>query len=293
MRNNNHATLTPDASGNLQFSFSYNAGLITALKLEIPYTDRTWQPDKKLWIVDCRHADKLVDLVAQYMGLSISKPTLSNKTSKLETRTIRLEYLGACKDRGNGEITATGYVDNGWNVIFPLQVLKAWFDPDGKERPSEATTLYSILGLSSKTTQEEIKKAYRRLARQWHPDVCKEPDATEQFKKLQNAYEILSDDNKRKRYNAGLQLEASLTTKGIPFLKGHYSNNSLADMLRSQEVIYRSPLRCGWVLAEGEQVLNRFVVKTILGWEDITNSQNQTMVSSWQSGDDFFTIQWS
>lgn len=280
MRNNNFATLTPDASGNLKFSFSYNPGLIAALKMEIPYTDRTWQPENKSWIVAPKHADKLVELVAQYMCLQITKPILSNKTSKLETRTIRLEYLGACKDRGNGEVTATGWYNNGWNVIFPLQVLKDWFDPDNKEKPTEATTLYGVLGLSSKATQEEIKKAYRRLAKVNHPDVSKEPDAVQQFQKLQAAYEVLSDDTKRKKYNAGLELEASLATK-----------RPKNDFFAIEDVIYRSPLRCGWVLAEGEQVLNRFVVKRILGWEDITQA-GLTMVSSWKQGDDKFTVEW-
>lgn len=278
--NPNRASLVLDASGNLEFTFSYNAGLITALKLEIPYTDRSWQPDTKAWIVAAKHADKLVELVAQYMCLQITKPILSNQVSKLETRTIRLEYLGACKDRGNGEVTATGWYDNGWNVIFPLDILKTWFDPDSKERPLEATTLYTTLGLSSKATEEEIKKSYRRLAKQWHPDICKEPDATEQFKKLQNAYSILNNEQTRKKYDAGLRLEASLTTK-----------RNKNDFFQVAE-IYRSPLRCGWILAEGEAVLSRFVVKKILGWEDITNGNGQVMVSSWQAGNDKFTISW-
>lgn len=280
------ANLTLDKTGNLEFSFSYNAGLITALKLEIPYTDRTYEPSKKLWIVDCKHADKLVQLVAQYMGVNLQKPILSNKTSQTEIRTIKLEYLGAAKDRGNGEVTATGYVDGGWNVIFPLSVLKNWFDPDNVDRPSEATTLYSILGLSSKVQLEEIKKAYRRLAKQWHPDVCKEFDAVQQFQKLQAAYEILSDDNKRKRYDAGLKLEASLKQQPIIDWQRGIIN-------KVEDVIYRSPLRCGWVLAEGKQALNRFVVNKILAWEDITNEFGLTMVSSWQSGDNFFTVNWT
>lgn len=278
---NDFASLTPTPDGNLKFNFSYNPGLITALKLEIPYTDRSWQPDTKAWIVAPKHADKLVELVAQYMCLQITKPILSNKTTRLETRTIRLEYLGACKDRGNGEVTATGWANNGWNVIFSLDVLKAWFDPDSKERPSEAVTLYGVLGLSSKATQEEIKKAYRRLAKVNHPDVSKEPDAVQQFQKLQNAYEILSDDTKRKKYNAGLKLEASLATK-----------RPKNDFFAIEDVIYRSPLRCGWVLAEGEQVLNRVVVKKILGWEDIVNEYGRVMVSSWPAGNDHFIIEY-
>jgi hypothetical protein len=276
----NHATLTPDNSGNLKFKFSYDAGLIAALKEAIPYTDRAWEPLEKVWIIAPKHADLLVKLAALFLEAYITKPILSNKPQTIQTQSLKVEYLGSAKDRGNGEITATGWSNGSWSVIFPLDVLKAWFDPDNVGRPSEATTLYSILGLSSKTTQEELKKAYRRLARQWHPDVCREVDAVQQFQRLQNAYEILSDEVKRKKYNAGLRLEASLSVA--------HQNQSSVYMV---DAVYRSPLRCGWILAKGEQVLNRFVVKKILAWEDITQA-GLTMVSSWENGNDKFTIEW-
>jgi len=61
--------------------------------------------------------------------------------------------------------------------------------------------LYEILGVSRDATQEEIKKAYRRLARQHHPDVNADPQAEERFKEVAAAYEILSDPEKRRRYD--------------------------------------------------------------------------------------------
>lgn len=47
---------------------------------------------------------------------------------------------------------------------------------------------------------QEIKKAYRKLALKWHPDVCKEPNASDKFKEINKAYEALSDDEKRARW---------------------------------------------------------------------------------------------
>lgn len=282
MRTLNHASLTPLSDGNLEFSFSYNQGLIAALKLEVPYSDRSYNPNKKVWIVTPKHAVKLCQLVAQYMMINIQPPMISKVVPSLETKVLKVEYLGACKDRGNGEATATGYCNKAWSVIFSLEVLKAWFDPDAKDKPSEASTLYTVLGLSRKAQQEEIKQAYRRLAKQWHPDVCKEPDATEQFKKLNHAYNILSNETTRKKYNAGLSLEASLN---------HSPKHS--DWTVTIEEAYRAPLRCGWVLAEGTSQLNRFVVNKILGFEDIIDGQGRTMVTSWPQGEDFFTITWS
>ena len=60
---------------------------------------------------------------------------------------------------------------------------------------------YSVLGVDRDASQEEIQKAYKRLAKKYHPDVSDEPDAEEQFKKLNEAYEVLKDPEKRKKYD--------------------------------------------------------------------------------------------
>ena len=60
---------------------------------------------------------------------------------------------------------------------------------------------YEILGVSKDATSQAIKSAYRKLARKYHPDVNKSPDAQAKFKDINEAYEVLGDDNKRKRYD--------------------------------------------------------------------------------------------
>jgi curved DNA-binding protein len=60
---------------------------------------------------------------------------------------------------------------------------------------------YTTLGVDRKATQDEIKHAYRRLARKYHPDVSKEKDAEEKFKNVQEAYEVLKDSEKRAAYD--------------------------------------------------------------------------------------------
>jgi molecular chaperone DnaJ len=61
--------------------------------------------------------------------------------------------------------------------------------------------LYEILGISRDASGEDIKKAYRRLAREYHPDVNPDPAAEERFKEVTAAYEILSDPQKRQQYD--------------------------------------------------------------------------------------------
>jgi len=61
--------------------------------------------------------------------------------------------------------------------------------------------LYDVLGVGRGATPDEIKKAYRKLARQYHPDINSDPNAAEQFKEINAAYEVLSDEEKRSRYD--------------------------------------------------------------------------------------------
>jgi molecular chaperone DnaJ len=61
--------------------------------------------------------------------------------------------------------------------------------------------LYEVIGVSKDASDGEIKKAYRRRARELHPDVNKAPDAEDRFKELNEAYDVLSDPNKRAQYD--------------------------------------------------------------------------------------------
>jgi len=60
---------------------------------------------------------------------------------------------------------------------------------------------YEVLGIGKDATEREIKKAYRRLAKKYHPDVNKSPDAEDKFRELSEAYEILIDQEKRANYD--------------------------------------------------------------------------------------------
>lgn len=78
-------------------------------------------------------------------------------------------------------------------------------EPGGprSERLTVATykDYYQIMGVARDASQDEIKRVYRRLARKFHPDVSKEPNAEEKFKEVQEAYEVLKDPEKRAAYD--------------------------------------------------------------------------------------------
>ena len=80
---------------------------------------------------------------------------------------------------------------------------------------------YDVLGVSRTAAADEIKKAYRRLARQYHPDINKEPEAETRFKEINEAYEVLSDDQKRAMYDRfGHQTPGSPGAGFDPFAGG-------------------------------------------------------------------------
>ncbi len=66
---------------------------------------------------------------------------------------------------------------------------------------AEKRDYYEVLGVDKNATQDQIKRAYRKMAKKYHPDVNKSPDAEEKFKEVNEAYEVLSDENKKAAYD--------------------------------------------------------------------------------------------
>ncbi|HXV05785.1 MAG TPA: DnaJ C-terminal domain-containing protein [Solirubrobacterales bacterium] len=94
-----------------------------------------------------------------------------------------------------------------------------------------AEDLYKVLGVSKKASAEEIKKAYRRLARKYHPDRNPDdPKAEERFKEVQGAYDTLSDPEKRKEYDQGGAFGGFGGRAHGPFTAGPAGGGSFVDL---------------------------------------------------------------
>lgn len=280
----------PDArliqvAGGLALQSDYSGELVSAIKA-LPYSDRRWDKPSRSWIIAPEHADQVARLVEMHLGVTIEVPAAAPVSTVPEIRMAKMEYLGRCKARGafgTGDSTASGYADGGWSLQFPEQVLREWFAAGEQDQPEELKTLYQVLGVKSDVDPADLKKAYRRLALHTHPDHNREPDANEQFKKIQHAYEMLRDDRLRRKYNAGLLLEQRTKEQEV---------NSHPHRYAVYDFNFRAPLRCGLLLVEGSLRVGVFTVSTIHKWEDITDSQGRTMVSSWKLGADSFSVEW-
>lgn len=270
---------------NLAVRFRYDQILVEALKAAVPQAARRYDGSRKLWLVDPAYGKAIQSLFEQHLGEKPVLPAATAVNAQPEIRVLELRYLGATKKRDDGSQTAFGWIADQWgggfNATFPEAVLRAWFDgstPSDTEQPILPSTFYGRLGIRKGASPDDIKTGYRRMVRQWHPDVCKEPQAHETFLAIQRAYEILSNPKQRARYDAGLALEKSL-------------GNSYQVDLRPVNG-YRSPLRCGWVLVEGIERLGRMHVSRIIDWQDIVDPKGRTLTTSWPAGADHFTEQW-
>lgn len=255
----------------------FSRAFVDLLKVAVPPAHRSFDRDSKAWIIERSYAEAcLSNIIFECFGERLELPEL--KPVNQETKySFQLDYVGIPKERdGQAGKTALGFSKGQWRVIFSESILKEWFERVQVNTGEQ--TLFSLLGVYESATNQEIKSGYRRLARQWHPDVCKEENAEEMFKRISDAYQILSDEKKRARYQAGLAFERE-SEKPSRYNPPRYD-------------VFIPPLRCGFLEVTGSVQVGRLRVSQILKWEDVTNEQGQTMVSSWSKERETVVIEW-
>src|SRR5918912_1695657 len=95
---------------------------------------------------------------------------------------------------------------------------------------------YEVLGVARNASEDELKRAFRKLARQYHPDVNKAPDAEVRFKEIGKAYEVLSDPQKGRVYDQFGH--AGLDSQGSGGFQGFEGFGSLADIFEQVDTLF-------------------------------------------------------
>lgn len=264
-----------DKDGALACLTRYDHDFLDDLKWKIPSSDRAW--DKPHWLIHPKHADLLAKLIKKHYDETPTIPVIKSKP-KLQTGTIKVKYLGTSKEKNDWHSFGMDYVTSAWDILIHEDVLQAFFSGSTVKRTGDPSTqtLFGLLGVSKTATDDEIRKGFRRMARQWHPDVCKEPNAEERFKQINDAYQTLSDPKLRSRYIFGLKETASAQVD-TKFKTGYD---------------YQPDLRCGILHCDYRVFLGRRIVEEIKKWDDITNNKGQILVTSWRMGDTSPTEIW-
>lgn len=238
------------------------------------------------------------ELFIEYCGACRSRPTRGNQSTLcsacrgrgvMPSATLQGAFSrydcnvcggsGRVVTQATSDAYASAWYQGGWHVILPEKVLKDYFGvPVAKFDGDFHKALLAA---------PDITRAYKQLARQFHPDLNRAKDATAQFRKLREAFDALRDPVRRKRYEAGLKFQ--LAAKGV-----------------EKEVVFRVPKSCGRVTVRGtwteagwdgtyggmnrNQVAQRnptsrrLTVSEILEWHDVYREDGRVMCSTWNRG---------
>lgn len=137
---------------------------------------------------------------------------------------------------------------------------------------------YEVLGINEKAKYEEIRKAYHKMAFRYHPDKCQEPDAEEKFKKVVEAYEVLTDPVKRRRYDLSRKLndnyDFTLPTDILKFSKYFFSEKNIQKFKTMGNVISQQAENFG-ISLNFEIMLHSFL-------NNIRNGKYHSLIEEYQ-----------
>lgn len=267
-------------SGGLKVKTPFDANFVAMLKAEIPAMARKWDPPSKCWYVSVSYQTQLKQLIDTCFNCDVQMPTVIGADNTVFEITFQADYIANTKTQGS-EAASSVHANGSWSAKISEKVLRAWFKQE--QTAGKAATYYALLGCDEKATERDIKVAFKRAARQWHPDLCKEPEARDMFEKVKTASEVLLNFESRSKYDAGLFFEK--LNRGP-----QRTGRGRAIYQPSVQTTFTPLLRCGLLTVKARRDLGNLIVEEILKWEDIENEIGQTMVSFWAG--DTFSVMW-
>lgn len=281
------ATLTKQGT-RLLVATPYNADFVNLLKEKVPHNSRSYNRDERIWIVDAKYLQVIKDTAELYFD---HVDVVHDKAQSKNTRQVILvEYMGRTKDDNSFNVAyANCFVNGSWSIRVSEKVLRSYFEGFNEaEQPTQQQdlTLYGLLGAKPASTVDELKRAYLRAAKVWHPDLNKDSDAAEMFKKVKSAWDTLSNPMIRAKYDAGLKLMQKQESPDPSWKSANLSTVS--------DYGYRAPATCGLVDCEIKQGIKQTISK-IYDWKDDTRtfgSVTLVRVAYWQKGAKEFTTRW-
>lgn len=243
----------------------YNADFVSLLKEKVSANDRKWDGASKVWRVKASYLDTLKSIGELYYD---HVEVIHDRAATLKpTRQVILcEYLGRCKSDDFSVAYANCFVNGSWSIRVSEKVLRAYFEgfnESAQPTQKQDSTLYGLLGAKPVSSVDELKRAYLRAAKVWHPDRNSDPDAADMFRKVKLAWDTLSNPAIRAKYDAGLKLMQKQEQPDASWKSANLSTVS--------DYGYRAPAMCGLVDCEIEQGIKQTMSK-IYDWKDDTRT---------------------
>jgi hypothetical protein len=175
-------------------------------------------------------------------------------------------YIGWPKARANGEFVSSGMLaDGSWGLDLPMEVMRAYFENrDPAEQEAQVPTgpigpgFYGVLMIPQAATADELKAAFRKLSKMYHPDLSDAPDAATLFINLKKAYDTLSDPALRAKHDAILRMTST---------SSDYAPLTTNVVLGASTTSNWGPTyRCGKITIQGTTFGGNVRVQKITGW---------------------------
>lgn len=268
-------------------STPYNADFVDNLKAV--FDKRRFDWDTKSWLLPASsdNLHRLTPMLKLYYDYEIPQELFSQvgTNPQVEVKNFTIYYLGLPRTRNDDSessfATTKMSPESGdyaaWNVVFPLEVLRKFFDGDNTNVPRERQNYFQVLGLSKGAKYKEIKKKYHLMAKTYHPDVSDHSQAEDFFKLINEAYQVLGDKKKRNRYLAAMEIS-----------QHQYKTEKHSAVI---DVGWYPPIKAGQVQVEAKENISRWYVSKIIDWQPILDTAGRQMIPFFRDGK--IQVKWS